>query len=286
MQIKKQSIAIWLLMLGVSAYAGESIGEPNIEDRLQSTLTAYKENPDKVHYRQMANALKEFEDSSEPVNGTVLKALTSLQYYAFDQKTWKQAQSYGEKRLQVFQNLHTDDSDELAGIHITTGIAYMIPKKKEGLRKAEMHFYAAQKALAGYDYRDIPKNFLRARAWQSLVEVQMRNRDMQPAYGVEAYKELDSHPNLDCAGLEWKYRRPPSFPVQAYSRMSGGAIVVIYDLQPNGKPTNIRVGAEVPQHMFATNSINAVKTWRANLPEDYPASCRTNLITSMTYNIN
>lgn len=282
-----------VLLLGMTmpVWADEPPAASDVRSSpLQTALAAYEKNPKLDEYRALQAAQKAFAKSGAAPNEISFKAMGILQDLAFANRQWREAQKLGLQRIVAFHALNKTDDKLLTDIHIDTGMAYLVSKRKRDLWPAKEQFDLAVETANDHDYLHVSEDYLRARSWGALTRAIMMTRHV-PGPKKKKDKE-DEEENLGnfpgkCIALnkqvKWISRMPPKFPRDAARSGYVGAIVLLYDMQPDGRPGNIRIGGEAPEALFGESAVEAAKKWKAKLPPDYPPECGKNAITEVIY---
>lgn len=277
--------------LAIPAWADETpaTGQAQISP-LQAALTAYEQNPKLDEYRALQAAQKAFAKSGAAPDETSFKAMGILQDLAFANREWRDAWQLGLQRLAAYQALDMTDKNELYDIHMDTGQAYLLSKRKYNLRKAYEQFSEAQQVINNADYLHVSDEFLQARSWQALSSAIMLTRHVpQKKSRQDKTEDVPGKNNYPpkCTEfnkqVKWISRPAPNFPRDAARKGYVGAIILLYDMQPDGSVANVRVGAEAPENMFGQSALDAAKKWVAKLPPGFPIECGRNAITDITY---
>lgn len=258
-------------------------GLPQAKADLLLALAQQTKEPDGDNFAALVNAVEASEAAKLPMDVVTFQSLSKLQNGSYQRKSWDDAQSYGLKLLQAYKDLGFNQPDMLANLHINLGAAYLGSRQKENYWPASRQFDLAQLAMKGFDYKNVPENYLRARAWSGLARSFILTEDV-PDDGKDSpdVSHLSNRP-VGCHNITWDERKQPKFPLRALDGGYVGAVLLLYDINADGRLANVRIGAEIPQKKFSKSVLVAARKWRAIVPETMPDACRVNRTTLIPF---
>lgn len=261
---------------------------PSEKTTLLVAVLEWRKAPTGQNIKQVDAALTAFTKAGIPSDFASFEAYGLLQAHDLGKQRWEKALANGQQAISAYQAAQLKHADTLAEIYLSNGIALVKMAQWEAKNRqlysgqAMQYFDLVVKQLAPIDYQNIPHTYLVEEAWQALADI-MRERPADNDPMPEFRKNAISRPDK-CEDFDFN-RKPPRYPARAAERGLSGGVSVVYDLDENGRTTNIRIGAATTGKAFDRKVRNWVKTMRANnvKGQDIPVSCRTNQVTTVGF---
>lgn len=244
---------------------------------LVAALEAVK-NPDRKNIKTLVQAHKAFTDAGLPADYAEFAALYRLLIALPAQKKWPEAAAAGERLIQVYHELGFQQDRMLAAIQIATGSAVLHQRRRNLYNTAYRHFIRGAAAVSGHDYPNVPKESYQALAWASTAKslIYADGLTLEPVPDVQFKQSNDEVKLAECPAIEWSANPDPVFPGSMASMNYVGGIILLYDIGDEGKPTNIRIAAQVPTDDFGQSAVYGLEKWQVRNYADMPDFCRKN----------
>lgn len=244
---------------------------------LVAALDAAK-NPDRKNIRALQTAHKAFSDAGLPSDYAEFAALYRLLIALPAQKKWSDAAAAGDRLIQVYHDLGFQQNRMLAAIQIATGSAYLHQRRRNLYNTAYRHFIRAAAAVSGHDYPNVPKESYQALAWASTAKslIYADGLTLEPVPDVQFKTSPGEEKMASCPAIEWSANPDPQFPNSMAQMNYVGGMILLYDIGSEGKPTNIRIAAQVPTDDFGKYAVFGLEKWQVSNSADMPDYCRKN----------
>lgn len=217
---------------------------------------------------------------------------------AHQRRQWRKAQQHGNRARSVAEGIGPELS------HLVRQAAWIEGSAAAFRRKNEDALIAVSAGLAATSGDVSALNdqwFARlaaSRAWLSsspsgFVEhaIHVEGIRVSRRRAVELERDGDQLEFSEPLGSEcgaWGERRPPFFPVRAAEQAKAGALIVAFDLTPDGAVTNLRLLGSAPAvdgGLFRDNVVLAMSTWRMELADGADDNCVRDQVVEFVFSL-
>lgn len=269
--------------------AGQSGGAlPVVKARLLQAALERRQSSDAKVVRNLKEAYENYEKAGLEPGLASYVALEKLIGDYSQEGNWIKAAESGEGLIKSYEAIDLLNKRLLASIHIATGMAYLRKRRDDSYEPAYNHFKDAEEVLSHMKYPNVPPEYYQGMAWASAA------RSMMDVAGIRthripklSYRDVyfqDEAP-VHCPKVEWDTEPKPTFPATALARGYVGSAVLIYDVKPDGRVENVRVGAEVPNDKFAKRAVQALEKGQVKHAANLPQQCRQNREMTFSFTI-
>ena len=233
-----------------------------------------------------------------PVEGTwsdylIINALLTSANFGAGVARGRTTMAIAERALVVIDRLAPTDNNYRALALLARGQGRLV--SQENQQEAVADFIQARLAYGPMRMPDDP-TWGKLAAWEvasrSVVATvdnvgfnlgsRLSNRTRRPLAMTEAQMDLvNARPGLPeiqtatCMGVSRNTRvgSSISYPMGEADSLNVAGVVMRTDISPTGETTNVRLLGAVPVGRFSESALNAVRTWKYNVPANTPAAC-------------